>query len=547
MLHRFDIAPLLKGEVLDDPQTLKEYSRDKSIFERMPALVVFSKDAADIMALVSYAKSARTEGRNVSITARGGGSDMSGGSLSDSIVLDLSKHMNTVLGMEGETVIAEAGAYYRDVEKITQERGLIFPAYPASKQLCTVGGLVANNAGGELTLRYGKTDRYVHELEVVLSDGSIASVHRLSKRQLDAKKEERSFEGELYRKIDALIRDNADEIARARPSVTKNSAGFALWNVYDAGTETFDLTELITGSQGTLSIITKARLGLVRTKPHKAMLVIFLSDLEIMPEIVRRVLAHEPESFESYDDQTFKLAVRFMRQLVGQFGFLKMIALAAAFLPEIWAVFSGGVPKLILMAEFAEDTPEEARDKVRDARDSLHGLSVRCKVALSAAHAEKYWAIRRGSFNLLRKNLHGLYAAPFIDDIVVHPNDYPKFLPELNAILNNYHLLYTIAGHAGDANFHIIPLIDMSKMENRRLILELQEKVYALVAKYRGSITGEHNDGIIRTPYLPMMYSPKIIELFAEVKRIFDPQNIFNPGKKVGGTVEDIRKYMINS
>ncbi|HEY4513973.1 MAG TPA: FAD-linked oxidase C-terminal domain-containing protein, partial [Candidatus Paceibacterota bacterium] len=123
---------------------------------------------------------------------------------------------------------------------------------------------------------------------------------------------------------------------------------------------------------------------------------------------------------------------------------------------------------------------------------------------------------------------------------------YPRFLPELNAILDQRHITYTIAGHAGDANFHIIPLIDMKDPKTKEMILELQPEVYKLVAKYKGSITGEHNDGIIRTPYLPIMYGEKMCELFAEVKKIFDPQNIFNPGKKVGGTVEDIKKYMIS-
>jgi FAD/FMN-containing dehydrogenase len=197
------------------------------------------------------------------------------------------------------------------------------------------------------------------------------------------------------------------------------------------------------------------------------------------------------------------------------------------------------------MAEFAEDTAEEALEKAKEARDTLDGLAARTKIARSEASAAKYWTIRRESFALLRKNLRGLYAAPFIDDIVVHPDDYPRFLPELTALLSEYHLLYTIAGHIGDANFHIIPLMNLGNPKSREEILDLSPKVYRLVAKYRGSITGEHNDGIIRTPYLPLMYGEKMCALFAEVKKIFDPLNILNPGKKIGGTIEDIEKYMI--
>ena len=275
------------------------------------------------------------------------------------------------------------------------------------------------------------------------------------------------------------------------------------------------------------------------------MLVIFLADLEILPEIVRRVRVYNPESFESYDDHTFKLAVKLFPALVKQLGMAEIFRLGIAFLPEAWMVVTGGVPKLVLMAEFAEDTASEALEKAEQARGALKGLHLKTKIAKTELSAQKYWKIRRESFALLRKNLRGLYAAPFIDDIVVHPDDYPRFIPELNTLLLEHHLIYTIVGHIGDANFHIIPLMNLSKESDRREILELQPKVYALVKKFRGSITGEHNDGIIRTPYLEMMYGKAMCDLFAEVKRIFDPLSILNPGKKVGGTMEDIKNLMI--
>jgi FAD/FMN-containing dehydrogenase len=206
---------------------------------------------------------------------------------------------------------------------------------------------------------------------------------------------------------------------------------------------------------------------------------------------------------------------------------------------------TGGVPKLVLMAEFAEDTHEQALATAQAAQAALADMGLPTKVAKSEEAATKYWTIRRESFALLRKNLQGLYASPFIDDMVVHPNDYPTFLPELTGILSHYKLIYTINGHVGDANFHIIPLMNLNRPEDRKIILELQSKVYELVHKYHGSITGEHNDGIIRTPYLPMMFSQKTCELFVDIKKIFDPLGIFNPGKKVGGTTEDIERSMI--
>ncbi|HEY4513843.1 MAG TPA: FAD-binding oxidoreductase, partial [Candidatus Paceibacterota bacterium] len=420
---REEIAGIIKGEALDDVAERKKYSRDTSIFERMPSLIVYPKNADDVEKLVRFVNEKNSKGVRLTLTARAGGSDMSGGPLTDSILVVFTKYINKIGPIVEDSATVEPGAFYRDFEKETLARGEILPSYPASRGMCTIGGMIANNAGGELNLHYGKTDEYVESLDVVLSDGTQAQIKPLTLAELAQKESGNSCEASIYRQVHALIEEHQDDIQSARPNVTKNSAGFALWDVLDKEQGIFDLTKLIVGSQGTLGLITKAQMRLVRTKAERAMLVIFISDLGALPEIVHRVLKFEPESFESYDNHTFSLAVHLLPQIIAQFGILKMIILAFAFLPEMWAVFRGGVPKLVLMAEFAEDTDQEALDKAEDARVALDDLPVRTKIAKNEVHAEKYWAVRRGSFALLRKNLHGLYAAPFIDDIVVHPDD----------------------------------------------------------------------------------------------------------------------------
>ncbi len=547
MTLREQIAHLIKGDAVDDAVSIQKYSRDTSIFERAPRVVVFPKDADDVAAVVRFVHEAKEAGEDISLAPRSAGTDMTGGPLTDSISLVFTKYMNGIGPIEGENATAEPGAYYRNFEKLTlRSVGKIVPSYPASRELCAIGGMVSNNSGGELTLRYGKTNDYVRSLDVVLSDGSHATFYPISMNELAIKEKEPTLEGKIYHKVHQLVETHAAEIGAARPNVSKNSAGYALWNILDKKRGIFDLTQLITGSQGTLAILTSATLGLVKTREHRAMLVVFLSDIGILPDIVHRVMKLQPESFESYDDHTFKLAVRFIPQIISQLGFIKMIQLGLAFIPEALMVLRGGVPKFVLMAEFAEDRAEDAVEKVRDARMALKGLAVRTKMASSEIAAKKYWTIRRESFALLRKNLHGLYACPFIDDLVIRADDYPQFIPELNKVLDQHHLLYTIAGHIGDGNFHIIPLMDLGKEKDRREIIELQPKVYELVKKFDGSITGEHNDGIIRTPYLPMMFGEKIVGLFAEVKKIFDPLGILNPGKKIGGTMQDIERSMIH-
>ncbi|MBL8158477.1 FAD-binding oxidoreductase [bacterium] len=548
MSLRETIAPSIHGDVTDAPEELDRFSRDTSIFRRRPSLVAHPKNAEDLGLLVKKVHELRETGEAVSLTGRSGGTDMTGGPLTDSIVVSFTKYMNNLLEIGADYAVAEPGIYYRDFEKATMEKiGMLLPSYPASREICALGGIVSNNSGGELTLHYGKTERYVRELDVVLSDGSRATFGPLDAASLAAKKAQTDFEGLIYREMHALIEHNLPLIESKRPKVSKNSAGYALWSVYDKEKGTFDLSKVIVGSQGTLAMVTKAKIGLARRKQHRAMLVVFLKDLAVLPEIVHRVLKLDPESFESYDNHTFQLAVRFLPQILQNMGPLKALELGLSFFPELLMLLSGGVPKFVLMAEFSEDSEVAARDRVRDARLILADLPVKTRMAAGRIGPEKYWKIRRESFNLLRKNVPGLYAAPFIDDFVIDPDVYPQFLPELDALLSAHPFTFTIAGHVGNGNFHIFPLVDMTKESVHDEILELNGKVYDLVLKYGGSTTGEHNDGIIRTPYLKQMFGPEMYALFGETKRIFDPLNIFNPGKKVGGTKEDIARFMMRS
>jgi FAD/FMN-containing dehydrogenase len=193
------------------------------------------------------------------------------------------------------------------------------------------------------------------------------------------------------------------------------------------------------------------------------------------------------------------------------------------------------------MAEFAADTETEVDAQVNAAYEDMKSFGLPIKKTTKEWQAKKYWTFRRESFNLLRKRLQGMRTAPTIDDIVVHPTDLPEFLPKLDVIFKQEKykdLIYTVAGHMGDANFHIIPLIDIHKEGIVEVLHQLMDEVYALVFQYKGSMSGEHNDGLLRTAYLPMMYPPEIIMLFEKTKAIFDPQNILNPGKKVHGNKE---------
>ncbi len=542
----------LKGDVTDAVDERAKYAHDTSLFERTPSLVVYPKDADDVSVLVKTVHDAKASGDDVSVTARSAGTDMSGGPLTRSVVAVFTKYMNEVEVGDGYAY-TEPGAYYRDFEKETLKKGLLLPSYPASRSIAAMGGIVNNNSGGERTLEYGKTERYIEEVDVVLSDGTKTTFKELGPEELAEKKALPGLEGDIYRGMSDLILKNRELIEAHKPLVSKNSAGYALWNVFDTEHGTVNLAKLICGAQGTLALMTRAKLSLIRPKEHRAMLVIYLpsshgkSKLELLPEIVRRVLPENPESFESYDDHTLSLAVKFLPQMLSQMGLLRAIRLGISFIPEVITAAAGGIPKLILMAEFAEDTREEAERRAHAAYDALRDLNLPMRIEKDEKASEKFWIVRRESFALLRKNLKGLYAAPFIDDFVVPPDTYPEFLPELNALMDEYtdRMIYTVAGHIGNGNFHIIPLMDLKSPETKKVVMELAPRVYDLVLKYGGTTTGEHNDGIIRTPYLEKQFGTDMVRLFAETKKIFDPLTIFNPGKKVGGTFADIERDML--
>lgn len=542
------LRSVLRGDVTNAPAEIEKYSRDTSIFTRTPEVVVYPKDASDVSALVREVQQAKKDGLTASVTARAAGTCMSGGPLTTSVVAVFTKYMNKVLEVGDGFAVCEPGVFYRDFEKATlAHNNQVLPSFPASREIAAMGGIVNNNSGGERTLEYGKTAKYLEEVEVILDDGSRTTFRSLTLSEVEQKCTLNTREGAIYREMRELLQTHKDEVEEARPTVSKNSAGYALWDVIDPVTGNMNLAKLICGAQGTLALTTKMKLSLVHQQEHRAMLVIFLSQLELLPEIVRTVLPFNPESFESYDDHTFTLAIKFLPQMLRQMGFLPALRLGLSFIPEALMVLRGGVPKLVLMAEFSEDTAEAALFAAGQAYAALRPLELAMSIKRNEAAAEKYWKVRRESFSLLRKNAHGLYAAPFIDDFVVHPDTYPEFLPKLDALLAEYKndFIYTIAGHIGNGNFHIIPLIDMNTKRAHDVVMELMPKVYDLVIEYGGTTTGEHNDGIIRTPYLPQLFGASMVTLFEKTKTIFDPENIFNPGKKVHGTFADIERDMI--
>ncbi|MFZ3020408.1 MAG: FAD-binding oxidoreductase [Minisyncoccia bacterium] len=541
MDYKHELKLLISGQVESSEETLEKYSRDASLFKVMPECVVFPKNVSDIEKVVSFVASNKKENPKLSITARAGGSCMAGGSLNESIILDTKKYINGTRSWGNDYAVVSAGTMYRDFEKESLARDLLLPCFTASKNMNAIGGMVGNNSAGEKTLKYGKMEKYIRRSKMVFADGKERLVEPLFEDALEAKKKQNDFEGQIYRELDELIESNKELIEKARPNVSKNSAGYYLWNVKQNGV--FDLNKLIVGAQGTLGITTEVEIGLVKPSAKSKMLVIFLKKLDNLGEIVNEILKENPETLESYDDSTLRFSIKYLPELLKLMKAKSFFKMAISFIPEVLMFLKGGLPKLVLLVEFTGDSDDALEKSAEKVRDSLKRFHTSTHITGSALEEEKYMTIRRESFNLLRKHVHGKRTAPFIDDVIVRPEFLPEFLPKLRAILDKYKLFYTIAGHAGNGNFHVIPLMDMLDKRNKKIILPISKEVYSLVHEYHGSITAEHNDGIIRTPFLEQMYGTEIIGLFRKTKNIFDPQNIFNPGKKVGGFAMDLGSF----
>lgn len=528
-----ELAKILAGDVENSNEIKDEFSHDASMFELVPEVVVSPKDTEDVKKTIKFVSEHKKSNPGLSITARSAGTDMSGAAITESVVLNMKRYFTAIEHVDAHKAHVQPGVFYRDFELETLKHEALLPCYPASRDLCTVGGMVSNNSGGEKSLQYGKTEDFVTSLKVVFADGNEYEVKPLNKHELDAKCAQKDFEGQIYRKVFKLVDENYDAIKSAKPKVTKDSTGYHIWNIWDRNSGIFDLTQAIIGSQGTLGIVTDINFRLVKAPKHSGTLVVFMEKIDHLGDVINDTLKHKPATFEGFDNYTLMLSFKLFFFFHKKLGWWGMTKLGLQLLPNALMLFRG-IPKMVLLIEFNGETTDDVAGKVHAMREDLskYGHDMLFEEDETEAKAKKFWIMRRESFNLLRQKVKDKHTAPYIDDLVVKPEYLTEFLPKLRKILNKYKLLATIAGHYGDGNFHVIPLMKIEDPKEIAKIEPSMKEVNELVLKYKGSLSGEHNDGMSRGPWLHQMYSPEIMGYFKELKNIFDDQNIFNPHKK---------------
>lgn len=536
----------IQGEVTFDDETLGKYSHDTSLFEIRPMAVVYPRGALDISQIVKFVQDNRQAVEGLAITPRSGGSDMTGGAIGQGLIIDVTRHMNRFdIDVANLGALVQPGVFYRDFEPKSLEHNLIMPVYPASKSLAAFGGMISNNCAGEKSLQYGQMRDFVDSLKAVLANGTEYEFRELTFDQVEEivnGKDE--YLAGIYRRIFHMCEQNYEFIRNMKPKVSKNSSGYALWNVMDRDRQTFNLAQLIIGAQGTLGVVTEAKIRLVEEKPFQKIITVFMPSWNKLPKLVNAVLRYKPESLEVFDDTTLKLGLRFFPEIAKRLnkGLLRFMF---DFVPEFFiGVRMFGLPKLIMLIELSAETQSDLDAKVRSTEEALRENRAIFRTIPTVAEAEKYFVVRRESFNLLRQKVKGKNTAPFIEDFCILPAKLPEFLPKFLAILKKYKIAVNVAGHAGNGNLHIIPLMDLKDEKERAKIPLVAQEVYDLIISFGGTITAEHNDGIIRTPFVKEMFGERMYLLFKEAKAIFDPNTVFNPGKKVDGTLEDVTRWM---
>jgi len=528
---------IFKGSILTHREDRLAYSHDASIYEVLPQAVLEPRDSKDIQNLVSFVNEHKSTYPNLSITPRSAGTDMSGASIGNSLVLSMTRYFSKIEGLSGNILHTQPGVYMRDIDPFLEKYGLMLGSVPASRAISTVGGMVGNNAGGEQSLRYGNTERSVRELKVVFADGKEYTVRPLHKKELDVLMKKNTFEGRLYKQVYDLIEANYDLIHNARPNVNKNSMGYNLWSVWDRMTGIFDMTRLITGSQGTLGIVTDIKIEAVPKAPHTGLLLAYLTSFKQLGEIIPLVMKYKPATFEGFDDITFNLGLKYFKTFSKQLGAKEMLRQQAWLFGQV-ARFKGHLPNIVLMIEFEGATKEEVYKKISNLHDVLKKYHLRMDIESDEASSAPFWQIRRSSLSLLRNRVKDKYASPFIDDMTVQPKYLPEFLPKLRRIIRKYKLPATLSGHFGDGNFHIVPLMNIESPKEQAKLEPVMRELIPLVLKYGGTMAGEHNDGMVRGPWLSAVFGDDVFAIFKHTKEIFDPHYIFNPHKKTDASWE---------
>lgn len=517
----------LVGEVMTSDDARAYFATDASIFSVVPTVVVYPKNENDVRKTTRFAWQLAERGRILPITARGGGTDQSGAAIGGGIILALPAHMNHMLELDSKSglVLVQPGLNFGKLQQALETHGRFLPPAPASLEYSTIGGAIANNAGGNKSIKYGNMGNYVRNLRVVLSNGEVIETGPQSRKDLNRKLGLSSFEGEIYRALDSLLEENAHLLGSLKLPVTRNVAGY---NLADIKTKDgFNLTPLFVGSQGTLGLITEATLETEINNTETSLLGGYFDDIAKAHQAILqlRELGNPPSTLEMVDDRLFTLLAK----------------LNPSLLKELTPT---PLPKVFLLVELNDSSEHTRKQFTKKAVKVFERFATNHEVASDQTAKEKLWKIREAAASLVLHSDHNLKAVPITNGAIVPLEKYEEFLNGLHELAARNHLEAAVWGHAGDASLQLQPYLDISQVGDRQKLFRMMDDYYSLAIDLGGSTSSEQNDGRLRAPYLAKLYGPEVYELFQKVKQIFDPYGILNPGVKVNVELGDIKSLL---
>jgi len=509
-----DLAAGLSGGVADvEVERYRRllYATDASIYEMEPVAVVFPRSSQDVSHVMCVARD-----HGVPVLPRGGGTSLSGQTVNHAIVLDFTRHMAGLLKInpEARTALVQPGIVLSELNKALRSHGLQYPIDPSTANRATVGGGIGNNSCGAHSAVYGKTVDNVIELEVVLADGSITRLQSLSEDEVTERKARGGLEGHIYRGVSTLAKEYREEVEARFPQILRRVSGYNLDEVTKNGL--LNLAKLVVGSEGTLTTVTEALVQVVPIPQVKMLTAFHFSTVVQAAAATVQVNAHGPSAVELVDETIIERC----RESA---GFHQLVE------------FVEGDPGALLLVEFSGDRMDEVEGKAEALKAELLGgdIAIAAVVAKKEEEQQLMWRMREAGLGLLMSLRGDAKPASFVEDTAVAPERLAEYVARFDALARARGLHPAYYGHASVGCLHIRPVVNLKDAEGLAQAEGLAEEVADLVLEFGGSLSGEHGDGIVRGVFTERMFGPKLTRAFRELKAIWDPQDLLNPGKIV--------------
>ncbi len=511
----------LEGDIFTKSSYRLMYATDASVYREMPLAVVYPHSTEDIKKLILTAGK-----NNLVLIPRGAGTSLAGQVVGDGIVVDLSRYLNKVIEINEKErwVKVQPGVVLDELNLELKKRGLFFAPETSTSNRCVIGGMIGNNSSGLHSIIYGTTREHLKSVKVILSDGSEAEFGELSTEEFQEKCLLNNLEGQLYRFFRDLLSkfSNIEEIDREFPDkrIIRRNTGYALDELSDNmlfrpnNNKRFNMCKLLAGSEGTLAFITEATLNLMPLPPkHKALVCVHVNSVIEAIRANLIVLEFTPSAVELMDKKILDCTAENIEQRKNRF-FLK------------------GDPGAILIVEFMSDSMEEILETISSMEQKLKKKKLGYHFpVITGANISKVWNLRKSGLGVLSNMPGDAKPVSVIEDTSVHPEFLEDYILEFNKLLEKNKLDCVYHAHISVGELHLRPVLNLKDEKDIAIFRSIAEDTARLVKKFKGSLSGEHGDGRLRGAYIPLMYNSSIYQWFRDIKKVFDPSDVFNKGK----------------